>query len=156
MLQSLHNYLGEMVNKIDAVDNDETLTCKQKMNQLNRLNSDFEKKSIDKLDEIKTLAEEIASLVDDFDEKQLYDQIKLLERRQKDVAKRFERKLNTLNQAVLNQDIVLQEVQEMQNWIREKSAVLDDPPLLGFETHATEKQLQNLKVGRAVTFFSIS
>jgi len=116
------------------------------VDQLERIKTEFEDRSVDELEAIKAMVEPISSLVDGFDVKQLDDQVKSLERRQKEVSKRFERKLNALNKAVQNQDIVLQEVQDIRKWIREKNMMLNKSSLLGFEVHAAEKQLQNLKV----------
>ena len=138
--------MSETAGRIETVDGDETLSCKQKVEQLNAALSEFEVKSVDKLEAVRVTAAQVSPSVDHFDVKQLDDQIKLLDRRQKDVCKRFERKLSTLNKAMENQDVILQEALEIRKWIREKCTLLEKPPLLGFEVHASEKQIQNLKV----------
>lgn len=149
-VQSLNNYLGGTINKIELIDNDESLTCKQKVDQLDHIKVDFEEKSVDELNTIRIMVQPISNLVDSFDIKQLDDQVKSLERRQKEVSKRFERKLNMLNKAVENQGIIVQEVQDIQKWIHEKNSLLNKPSLLGFEVSDSEKQLQNLKVSKYI------
>ena len=149
--QGLNNHLGETTNKIESIDGDETATCKQKVDQLDRIRIEFENMSVGELNAVKALVVPISSLVDGYDVKQLEDTVNSLERRQKEVSKRFERKLNALNKAVQNQDIVLQEIQNIRKWTREKNIMLNKPSLLGFEVDGSEKQLQNLKVCKLIT-----
>lgn len=69
-----------------------------------------------------------------------------LERRHKDILKRFERKLNGLNSAAKSVDDILQDIQENRKWVANKMQMLASRPSLGFEVSAAEKQLHNLRV----------
>lgn len=69
-----------------------------------------------------------------------------MQRRNKDVLKRLERKLNGLDSTAKAFDTITQEINDSRKWIKEKMTALQNPSLLGFELAATEKYLQSLKV----------
>lgn len=76
----------------------------------------------------------------------LFRQKKSANRRQKDITKRFGRKISSLETAAKNLDVILKEISENRNWLKEKLAIIQKPPLLGFEVSNVDKHVQFLKV----------
>lgn len=73
-------------------------------------------------------------------------QLKSVERRYNDIAKRVQRKLQVLEMTRKGLESAHQEIEQAREWIREKLKQLETCPALGFESKVADERLQSLRV----------
>ena len=76
----------------------------------------------------------------------IYLQLKSVERRYNDIAKRVQRKLQVLEMTRKGLENAHQEIEQAREWIREKLKQLETCPALGFESKVADERLQCLRV----------
>ena len=76
----------------------------------------------------------------------IYLQLKSVERRYNDIAKRVQRKLQVLEMTRKGLESAHQEIEQAREWIREKLKQLETCPALGFESKVADERLQSLRV----------
>lgn len=75
-----------------------------------------------------------------------YFQLKSVERRYNDIAKRVQRKAQVLEMARKGLEGAHQEIEQAREWIREKLRTLEAQKPLGFESKVADDRLQSLRV----------
>lgn len=63
------------MNKIEVIDKDESLTCKQKIESLNSMKNSFENIFAEKIAVIQSMKDNISPFLDTYDTKQAEDQV---------------------------------------------------------------------------------
>lgn len=76
----------------------------------------------------------------------IYFQLKSVERRYSDIAKRVQRKAQVLEMTRKGLEGARQEIEQAREWIREKLKQIETQPPLGFESKVADDQLQSLRV----------
>lgn len=88
----------------------------------------------------------LVSNVTDSINNHIYLQLKSVERRYNDIAKRVQRKLQVLEMTRKGLESAHQEIEQAREWIREKLKQLETGPSLGFESKVADERLQSLRV----------
>ena len=73
-------------------------------------------------------------------------QLKSVERRYNDIAKRVQRKLQVLEMTRKGLENAHQEIEQAREWIREKLKQVETCPAIGFESKVADERLQYLRV----------
>jgi nesprin-1 len=78
-------------------------------------------------------------------------QLKSVERRYNDIAKRVQRKAQVLEMTRKGLEGAHQETEQAREWIREKLRMLEAQTPLGFESKVADDRLQSLRVSFSPT-----
>lgn len=144
-LQVINNWFDNLIKRTEAVDKGSGLNCAQKQSAIEDLRAEFEDQGPKRLDEIKRLASQVIDFVNNLDSQQIEEQLKSVERRYNDVAKRLQRKLQVIETTRRGIDDTRSEIERAREWVREKCVELGKPQPLGFESRKAEDKLNSLR-----------
>ncbi|KAJ9594434.1 hypothetical protein L9F63_014159, partial [Diploptera punctata] len=144
-LQDIHGWFDSLVKRMEALDKGSGLDCAQKLVAISEIGSEFESQGAKRVGEVKRLAGAVVDVVSNLDSQQVEEQLKSVERRYNDIAKRVQRKAQVLEMARKGLDGARQEIEQAREWIRDKMRQLENLPPLGFESKVAEDRLQLLR-----------
>ncbi|XP_068085330.1 muscle-specific protein 300 kDa [Anabrus simplex] len=144
-LHDIHGFFDSLSKRMEELDKGSGLECPQKIAIIADIESDFNSQAPPKVDEVKQLGNVVMDLVSNLDAQQVEEQLKSVDRRYNDLAKRIQRKNQVLNMAYKGLEGARQEIDGALEWVREKIAQVQAPPPLGFESKAADDRHQALK-----------
>lgn len=144
-VQDMQNWFDNLIKRMDILDKGSGLNCAQKMAAISEIQNEFAQQGPQKLQELKGKAAQVADVISNLDGQQVEEQMKSLDRRYADLGKRLERKaqlLDVTNKAV---EGVKGEIDQLQNWTKEKIQEVQAPASMGFEPKSGEARQQAIK-----------
>lgn len=144
-IQVINHWFDNLVKRIDAVDKGSGLNCQQKQTAITELQAEFEDQGPKRLDEVKRFASQVLEIVSNLDAQQVEEQMKSVERRYNDIAKRLQRKSQILDMTRKGIEDTRNEIEQAREWVKEKLHELQKPPPLGFESRKAEDKLNTLR-----------
>lgn len=144
-VQDMQNWIDGLIKRMDVLDKGSGLNCAQKMAAISEIRNEFNQQGPQKMQELKAKAAQVAEVISNLDGQQVEEQMKSLDRRYADLGKRLERKAQLLD--VTNKSVggVKGEIDQLQNWVKEKIQELQAPSTLSFEPKAAEARQQAIK-----------
>ncbi|KAL1139465.1 hypothetical protein AAG570_006449 [Ranatra chinensis] len=139
-------WLDSITKRLEQAERGRGLTLPQKLSTLEAIALDHAEKRIPIIDSVRDLAEQVINVVSNLDSQQVEDQMKGLERRFNDMAKRVERKMEVIKTTQKEFGSISDEVRQARTWVRQKLDYLQNPPPIGYESKASEECIQFLKV----------
>lgn len=145
-VQSIQAWLDVLSKKVDVIEKGNGQTIGQKIASVKEITTEFESQGPGKLNEVKTLSDQVMDSVSNLDSQQIEEQIKSVERRYADIAKKLQRKAQVLDMTAQGIEATRQEIEENRDWIeqRKQQAQVSDP--VGFDSKQVEEKLLALKV----------
>nr|CAD7605236.1 unnamed protein product [Timema genevievae] len=140
-VQETHGWLDSLVKRMEVLDKGSGLDCSQKLAIIVELSSEFDDQGPGRVEEVKRLAGEVVDLVSNLDSQQVEEQLRSVERRYNDIAKRVQRKVQVLEMAQKGLDAARQEIQQARDWVRDKKGLLESQAPLGYESKAADDRL---------------
>nr|CAD7429520.1 unnamed protein product [Timema monikensis] len=140
-VQETHGWLDSLVKRMEVLDKGSGLDCGQKLAIIVELSSEFEDQGPGRVEEVKRLAAEVVDLVSNLDSQQVEEQLRSVERRYNDIAKRVQRKVQVLEMAQKGLDAARQEIQQARDWVKDKKGLLESQAPLGYESKAADDRL---------------
>nr|XP_033322974.1 nesprin-1 [Megalopta genalis] len=144
-VQNIQSWLDGLSKKVDAVEKGNGQTIGQKISNAKEISAEFESQGPGRLGEVKFLGDQVMDSVSNLDSQQIEEQIKSVERRYADIAKKLQRKAQVLDMTAQGIEATRQEIEENRDWIQRKKqqAQLADP--VGYESKLAEEKLLALK-----------
>lgn len=144
-IQVITNWFDNVAKRIDAVDKGSGLNCQQKQNAIQDLQEEFNDQGPKRFDEVKRLANQVMDFVNNLDSQQVEEQMKSIERRYNDLAKKLQRKLQILEMTRKGIEDTRNEIEQARNWVQENIVNLRKPTPIGFESRKAEERLNVLR-----------
>ncbi|GLH12193.1 Dystrophin, isoform B, partial [Gryllus bimaculatus] len=144
-INDIHSFLDTLSKRIEELDRGNGLDCAQKISALADIEKIFNNEASPKVEEVKQLGLKVMDITSNLDAQQVEEQLKSVERRYNDIAKRIQRKSQVLKLTHKGLEGARQEIESARTWILEKMALVQAPPPLGFESKAAEDRQQALK-----------
>lgn len=145
-VQNMQSWLDTLSKKVDVIEKGNGQTIGQKIASVKEITTEFESQGPGKLNEVKTLSDQVMDSVSNLDSQQIEEQIKSVERRYADIGKKLQRKAQVLDMTAQGIEATRQEIEENRDWIQQKKkqAQMSDP--VGFDSKQAEERLLALKV----------
>ncbi|XP_039285327.1 nesprin-1-like [Nilaparvata lugens] len=143
--QETQSWLESLGKRLDVLEKGSGLDCMQKLTTLAEIGLEFNDNALPKVNEVKALANQVMAVVTNLDSQQVEEQLKAVERRYNDIAKRIQRKAQVLESTKKGLDSAQQEVAQAREWVQAKMALVNNPPPLGFDSKAADERLLVLR-----------
>lgn len=98
-----------------------------------------------RLEKLKTLVNQVIDSVSNLDSQQVEEQVKSIERRYTDIAKKLQRKAQVLDTTAQGIDATHKEIEENREWISEKKYLARSSEPLGYSSRQADEKLMSLK-----------
>lgn len=144
-MQDMQNWFDTLIKRMDVLDKGSGLNCAQKIAAIREIKQEFEQQGPLKLQNLKDRAAQVAEVISNLDGQQVEEQMKSLNRRYGDLEKRIDRKAQLLDVTNKGVEGAKAEVEQLQNWVKEKIQELQAPASMGYEPKAAEQYQQALK-----------
>ncbi|XP_043257160.1 nesprin-1 isoform X11 [Colletes gigas] len=144
-VQNIQSWLDALSKKVDVIEKGNGQTIGQKIANVQEITSEFESQGPGRLNEVKNLGDQVMDSVSNLDSQQIEEQIKSVERRYADTAKKLQRKAQVLDMTAQGIDATRQEIEENRDWIqlKKQQAQLSEP--VGYDSKLAEERLLALK-----------
>nr|XP_022915902.1 nesprin-1 isoform X7 [Onthophagus taurus] len=142
-IQATNAWFDNLSKRIDVVDKGSGMSCVQKQSVTMDLQTEFDDQAPKRMEEIKRLAAKVMDVVNNLDAQQIEEQLKSVERKKNDVAKRLQRKLQVLETTKKRIDDTRNEIEQARDWVKQKAEEIKATPL-GFESRKAEEKLEAL------------
>uniref|UniRef100_A0A2A4K817 Calponin-homology (CH) domain-containing protein n=1 Tax=Heliothis virescens TaxID=7102 RepID=A0A2A4K817_HELVI len=145
--QEIHDWFDSTLKKMCLADKGSGLPCPQKLSALKELSSEFGQAGKDKVDSIKSVGSQVINIVSNLESQQVEEQMKSVERRYNDIAKRIQRKLQMLEITYKAIDGTKSEVNAQNEWMQKEIDNILHPEPLGYESKSVkerQKKVANL------------
>lgn len=145
-IQDAQDWFEGLSKKVDIIEKGSGLTISQKISNVKDITAEFDFQGSEKLAEMKKLGDQVIDSVSNLDSQQIEEQIKSLERRYADIAKKLQRKTQVLDMTAQGIDSTKREIEGIREWILEKKQQAKMPELLGYASKQAEEKLLAMKV----------
>ncbi|CAH2241590.1 jg3925 [Pararge aegeria aegeria] len=145
--QEIHDWFDSVLKKMCLADKGSGLPCPQKLNALKELTAEFSQAGKEKVDSIKTVGSDVINIVSNLESQQVEEQMKSVERRYNDIAKRIQRKLQMLEITYKAIDGTKSEVSAQNEWMQKEIDNIVHPEPLGYDSKSVkdrQKKVANL------------
>lgn len=119
--QDGHNWVDELIKQLDKMDMGNNMSCEQKMESMRGIEKEFSNQRPTRLNEILDARTALIPVISNIDAQQVEEQIKGVERRFNDMAKRIARKLQMLEATNNNLQLLNDDIKNVHDWIRVNS-----------------------------------
>ncbi|XP_078048160.1 muscle-specific protein 300 kDa isoform X4 [Augochlora pura] len=144
-VQNIQSWLDALSKKVDAVEKGNGQTIGQKISNVKEIAAEFESQGPGRLGEVKMLGDQVMDSVSNLDSQQIEEQIKSVERRYADIAKKLQRKAQVLDMTAQGIEATRQEIEENRDWIQRKKQQAQLADRVGYESKLAEEKLLALK-----------
>ncbi|KAL4710682.1 hypothetical protein ACJJTC_003318, partial [Scirpophaga incertulas] len=145
--QEIHDWFDSVLKKMCLTDKGSGIPCPQKLSAIKELFAEFGQTGKDKVANIKTVGSQVINIVSNLESQQVEEQMKSVERRYNDIAKRIQRKLQMLEITYNAIDGTKSEVNSQNEWMQNEIDNLSHPEPLGYESKSVkerQKKIANL------------
>ncbi|XP_076667923.1 muscle-specific protein 300 kDa isoform X16 [Andrena cerasifolii] len=144
-VQNIQAWLDALSKKVDVIEKGNGQTIGQKISNVKEITTEFESQGPGRLSEVKGLSDQVMDSVSNLDSQQIEEQIKSVERRYADIAKKLQRKAQVLDMTAQGIESTKQEIDENRDWIqlKKQQAQLTEP--VGYDSKLAEERLLALK-----------
>lgn len=140
--QDGHNWADELFKQMDKLDVGNNMTCDQKMEAIQGIDKGFAAQQPTRWDEIVDAKTNLTLVISNIDAQQVEEQVKGVERRFNDLAKRIARKLQMLEATNHNLKMLSDDIKNVHEWIKVQTQTVDSTAK---NTEPDENQLQFYK-----------
>lgn len=144
-VQDLHVWFDYLIKKIDVLDKGSGLNCAQKLAAITEIKTEFVNDGPKKLADLKQKAHNVTEIISNLDSQQVEEQLKSVDRRFNDISKRIDRKAQMLEATNKGVECARNEIEQVDNWVKQQISDLQSPQSIGFESTSAEGRLQKLK-----------
>nr|XP_034172930.1 nesprin-1 isoform X14 [Osmia lignaria] len=144
-VQTVQSWLDALSKKVDVIEKGNGQTIGQKISSVKEITAEFESQGPGKLNEVKSLGDQVMDSVSNLDSQQIEEQIKSVERRYADIAKKLQRKGQVLDMTAQGIEATRQEIEENRDWIQQKKEQVQLSEPVGYDSKQAEERLLALK-----------
>lgn len=139
------NYFDGVVQRLEVMDGPCGKNCEQKLADINSIKSEFETKAPQLKEQIKNKGQTLLEVISNLDAQQADDHLKSVQRRENDIKKRIERKIQLMNLTNKNIEKLQGEIDQTKFFLDDNIEKLQTPATLGYVPKPIETHLQHLK-----------
>lgn len=147
-LQSVNHkksYYDGIVQRLDTMDGPCALSCEQKLNEINTIKNEFDGKSAQLKDNIQKNGAKVLEVISNLDAQQVDDHMKAILRRENDIKKKIERKIQLMNLTNKNIEKLQGEIDQTKFFLDDNILKMGNSFVLGYVPKVIEGHLQHLK-----------
>lgn len=141
----MNTWFDALIKKIDVIDVGSGLNCAQKLAAISDIQNEFDKYGPQKMADVKQKAQHVTELISNLESQQVEEQLKSVDRRYNDISKRIARKTQMLESANKAVESVRGEILQLDDWLKNQIAKVQQPQAFGFESNLLDERLQKLK-----------
>lgn len=116
--QDGHNWVDELIKQLDKIEMGNNIACAQKMETIQGVEKEFSKQRPIRFDAITQAKADLIPVISNIDAQQVEEQLKSVERRFNDVAKRIARKLQMVEATNNNLQILSDDIKNVHDWVK--------------------------------------
>jgi nesprin-1 len=139
------SFFDGLVHRLEVMDGPCGMNCEQKLNEINSIKSEFETKVPELKQQIQAKGAKVFEVISNLDAQQVDDHLKAFQRRENDVKKRIERKIQLLDLTNKNLDKLQAEIDQTKFFFDDNIEKMTTPFILGYIPKPIEGYLQYLK-----------
>jgi len=147
-LNSVNNgkkFFDGLIQRLEIIDGPCGMNCEQKLNELNNIKNENETKTPELKEQIHEKATKVFEVISNLDAQQVDDHSKAFQRRENDIKKRIERKIQLLDMTNKNLDKLKAEIDQTKFFFDDNIEKLSTPFVLGYIVKPIEGYIQYLK-----------
>lgn len=133
------------VHRLEVIDGPCGMNCEQKLNDLNSIKTEFETKAPQLKETIQSKGPKVFEVISNLDAQQVDDHLKAIQRRENDIKKKIERKIQLMNLNNKNIEKLQSEIDQTKFFLEDNIAKFDTQFVLGYIPKPIENYLQHLK-----------
>lgn len=138
-------YFDGVVQRVDVVDGPCGLNCEQKLNDINSIKYEFETKTPLLKEQIQSKGSKVFDVISNLDAQQVDDHLKAFQRRENDIRKRIERKIQLMDLTHKNLEKLQSEIDQAKFFFDDNIEKMSSSNILGYVPKPIESHLQYLK-----------
>lgn len=138
-------FFDGLIQRLEAIDGPCGMNCEQKLNELNNIKNENETKTPELKEQIQQKGTKVFEVISNLDAQQVDDHLKAFQRRENDIKKRIERKIQLLDMTNKNLDKLKTEIDQTKFFFDDNIEKLSTPFVLGYLVKPIEGYLQYLK-----------
>lgn len=144
-LNDARKWYDGLARRLENLDGSGKMDCKQKLNDINTIRRDFEDNCEKIKDKIKDAGVKVNDVISNLDAQQVDDHLKSIQRRENDIKKRIERKMQILDLTNKNLEKIKSEIDQTKHFFNDNLEKLQKPQPLGYASKPIEAHLQGSK-----------
>lgn len=138
-------YFDGIVNRLEAMDGPCGKNCEEKLSEINSIKNEFEAKSPQLKEQIQSKGAKVFEIISNLDAQQVDDHLKAFQRRENDVKKRIERKIQLMDLTNKNLEKLQAEIDQTKFFFDDNIEKMANAFVLGFVPKPIEGHLLHLK-----------
>lgn len=138
-------YFDGVVHRLEVMDGPCGMNCEQKLDDINSIKNEFEAKAPQLKEAIQAKGAKVSEIISNLDVQQVDDHLKAIQRRENDIKKRIERKIQLMNLTNKNIEKLQAEIDQTRFFLDDNTAKMETPFVLGYVPKPIEGHLQHLK-----------
>ena len=144
-LQTVYSWFDTIIKQLEKCDRVEYPDSNQRNEEINKLWSKF-KETQPKVDQLSQKANEIKPHLSNLDNQQVDEQLRSVQKRYNDLKKRVNKKQQIVQMTRKGYDDSKNNIEELCEWLNERSEYLDALPLLGYSSANVERRISEFNV----------
>lgn len=138
-------FFDEMNQRLSSIDDASGQNCDQKLNAINEIKLEFEEKTPQLKEAIQSNGEKVFEVISNLDAQQVDDHMKAFMRRENDVRKKIERKIQLMDMTNKNLSKLRGDIEQTQFFFDDNIKKFTSPQALGYQPKPIEIYLQHLR-----------
>ena len=139
------SYFDGVVHRLEVIEGPCGKNCEQKLNDIDTIKKEFETKAPQLRDQIQGKSSNVFEVISNLDAQQVDDHLKAIQRRENDIKKKIERKIQLMNLTNKNIEKLQSEIDQTKFFLEDNILKLESLFVLGYISKPIEGYLQNLK-----------
>lgn len=147
-LQSVNDtksYFDGIVHRLETIDGPCALSCEQKLSEVDAIKNEFDGKSSQLKENIQNNGAKVLEVISNLDAQQVDDHMKAIQRRENDIKKKIERKIQLMNLTNKNIEKLQSEIDQTKFFLDDNILKMENSFVLGYVPKVIEGHLQHLK-----------
>lgn len=144
-VEDINNWFNNLIRATDNLEEGNGLDCIKKLVAINKIMNEFKTDGPKRINLLKMKAADVNNAISNLDSQQVDEQMKSVERRYADIAKRNERKAQILENIKGDYDAIKTEIEQIHSWILAQISEIGNSKPLGLNTKSLENRILNLK-----------
>lgn len=138
-------FFDGLINRLEVLDGPCGMNCEQKIQEINSIKNNFETGTAQLKENIQSNGQKVFEVISNLDAQQVDDHMKAFQRRENDMKKRIERKIQLIDLASKNLEKLQSEIDQTKFFFDDNIEKMANPFVLGYIPKPIEGRLQHLK-----------
>lgn len=144
-IKDAKNSFDGFVHRLEVLDGPCGMNCDEKLNEINAVKDQFEAKVPQLKEQIQTNGAKVLGVISNLDAQQVDDHFKAVQRRENDIRKKIERKIQLMSLTNKNLEKLQSEMDQTKFFFVDNIAKMEGSFVLGYKPKVIETHLHALK-----------